>query len=52
VIWRRRTPRFSDFVDRLEAALREARELFAAMAYKLTLAETEALLRKSKAAAV
>ena len=32
--------------------LREARELFASMGYKPALAETEALLRKSEAAAV
>jgi hypothetical protein len=35
-----------------EAPLREARELFASMGYKPALAETEALLRKGKAAAV
>ena len=35
-----------------EAPLREARELFASMGYKPALAETEALLRKSGAAAV
>jgi class 3 adenylate cyclase len=35
-----------------EAPLREARELFASMGYKPALAETEALLDKSKSAAV